>query len=330
MGNDVTLVPDFIPPLARMLAAAEQKKGSPLTQQEVETVRDESVCIMMTPADSRAINQSRGWIDVNPENCWVDWHRLRPQMSGAYLPRVILCLPGDDDFRSRAEPILQAENVEHEFREHEPNLLRSFETSSMTRPWLTPDDIARIGGHRCVLYVLSGSIVPAEAGSVSQRFLKLGRRLLDGGGFGVKCDSAGISHSPSRWAHFDDAADRRGGYLWWALFDAYMAYPIGDAGGDLYTCGMHLLGAPDLIVSAPTLAGLIGPEKPVVSAAAELFRVFGVYLVGECPTGKFASGHTFSLNAQSPRYRVVWEPCTGYDEDDYFFNPFGRWRFTSP
>src|SRR6185369_17605643 len=97
--------------------------------------------------------------------------------------------------------------------------------------------------------------------------------------------------------------------------------PIGSE-TDFYSCGMHLLGAPDLIVAQSTIAA--------VGEAAELFRTFALYLLAECPVGKFVSGHTFSIAKDAPRYRVVWEPCANYPQDSYFFNPFGRWRFTPP
>jgi hypothetical protein len=48
----------------------------------------------------------------------------------------------------------------------------------------------------------------------------------------------------------------------------------------------------------------------------------------ECRPGAFVSGHTFSEAKDSPRFRMVWESCTGYAESDFFHNPFGRWRFT--
>jgi hypothetical protein len=66
------------------------------------------------------------------------------------------------------------------------------------------------------------------------------------------------------------------------------------------------------------------------AAAARLFETFALYLLMECPVGKFASGHTFGVASGAPRYRLAWEPCNSYPEDDYFFNPFGRWRFTAP
>jgi hypothetical protein len=45
------------------------------------------------------------------------------------------------------------------------------------------------------------------------------------------------------------------------------------------------------------------------------------------PGGEFASGQTFRREEGSRRLRLVWEECTGYEVDDFFHNPFGRWRF---
>ena len=59
-----------------------------------------------------------------------------------------------------------------------------------------------------------------------------------------------------------------------------------------------------------------------------LFRAFALYLLAECPEGELCPGHTFSASKKSPKYRATWEPCSGYDVDDFFFNPFGRWRLT--
>jgi hypothetical protein len=83
---------------------------------------------------------------------------------------------------------------------------------------------------------------------------------------------------------------------------------------------MHLLGKPDLIVANGMM--------PVMEAI-ELFNTFAMYLLAECPDGGFASGHTFSASKTSPQFRLVWEQCTDYEEDEFFFNPFGRWRFTA-
>jgi hypothetical protein len=283
---------------------------------------------MMPSAEAAKLADSRGFVDVNPRNVWADWHRVRPQLLGGYLPRIILCIPGDGDLRERCEPILRAANVEHEFRPHDPSMLAAFRASSMTWPVFTPEDFDRIDAHTTVLFALSKPVVSGAARSVGVTFLDLGKQLLDaGGGIAIKCEGAGISHSRRRWFEFAQGAARDPEQAWSALFHAFVVYPIGTP-TDLYSCGMHLLGAPDMIVSEAVVELANGPGGSAVGVAAHLFRTFGLYLLGECPTGRFASGHTFSVDKDAPRYRVVWEACTGYPEDSYFFNPFGRWRFT--
>jgi len=330
MPEDQPLIPVFIPSLAAILANGERSKGSPLTAPEIEAIRDKAACIMMDQADAAKMDESRGYRDVNPQNCWVDWHRLRAQMTGGYLPKIVLCIPGNDSLRPNLEPLLRAENVEHEFRPHDPNMLRAFKSSSITWPQFTDEDLARIDGHSTVLYALSKNYTAAQAPAVARSFLSLGHRLLDAGGHAIKVESAGISHPATRWAELDDTAARGPDLLqqWSALFHAYVVHPIGSK-TDLYTCGMHLLGAPDLIISTDTLKHT-APNTDPARAAIQLFRSFALYLLAECQPGQFASGHTFRASQDAPRYRVTWEPCLDYPEDSFLFNPFGLWRFAVP
>ena len=74
------LVPVFIPSLSAVLLSAEDKKGSPLTYDEVIQIRDKSACIMMKLDDARKLDESRGYRDIDPENCWHDWQNLRREM----------------------------------------------------------------------------------------------------------------------------------------------------------------------------------------------------------------------------------------------------------
>jgi hypothetical protein len=329
MANDKRLVPLFMPPLALVLATAERKKGSPLTAEEVTAIRDKSHGIMMEPADAAKMDNSRGYIDVNPENCWVDWHRLRVQMTGkGCLPKIVLCVPGDDEFRARCQPILEAERIEHEFAPHNPAMVEAFRASSMTRPVFTDEDYRRIERHTTVLYVLSKNFTAAGAPEVGHTFLNLGRRLLEAGGIAIKSESSGISHSPGRWSMLADHASGPPENLWAALLDAYVVLPIASE-TDFYSCGMHLLGAPDLAIAQDATQTDSTTGESTVSAAIQLFRSFALYLLSECPVGRFGSGHTFSTARDTPRYRILWEPCRAYAEDDFFFNPFGYWRFTA-
>jgi hypothetical protein len=81
MTGDEGLVPVFIPALAPLLLRAEQLKGSPLTEAEVLRVRDAAKCVMMRPEEAQSIEEGRGYQDIDPENCWAEWQRLRLEVS---------------------------------------------------------------------------------------------------------------------------------------------------------------------------------------------------------------------------------------------------------
>lgn len=71
------LVPVFIPALIVLLVHSEDKKGSPLTQEEVLAIRDNATCIMMQLDDSRKMDEQRGYADIDPEDCWYEWQMAR-------------------------------------------------------------------------------------------------------------------------------------------------------------------------------------------------------------------------------------------------------------
>jgi hypothetical protein len=138
------LVPVFMPPLATMLAHAEASKGGRLTEAEVLRIRDEAPCIMMAPEDAAKLAEPRGCRDVEPQNCWADWHRLRVQLTGnGCLPKLILCVLGNADLESRCGHLLDAEGIEHEWHEHDDRMLSAFQSSAcQCDPSLTENDFA--------------------------------------------------------------------------------------------------------------------------------------------------------------------------------------------
>ncbi len=75
--NDDELIPVFVPALGAVLINAEDKKGEPLTPDEVLSIRDNAPCIMMQNDVARQMAESRGYDDIDPENCWYDWQQLR-------------------------------------------------------------------------------------------------------------------------------------------------------------------------------------------------------------------------------------------------------------
>lgn len=78
--NDQNLVPVFVPALVAILINTEDKKGSTLTIEEVISIRDSASVIMMEMAHAEKMAESRGYHDVDPENCWYDWQMVRREL----------------------------------------------------------------------------------------------------------------------------------------------------------------------------------------------------------------------------------------------------------
>lgn len=81
MAKEQKLVPVFMPALVALLLRAEESKGEPLTEQEVIAIRDEANCVMMPAARAKKQEESRGYPDVDPENCWEDWQQMRAELA---------------------------------------------------------------------------------------------------------------------------------------------------------------------------------------------------------------------------------------------------------
>jgi hypothetical protein len=75
------LVPVFMPTLHVLLMALEAKEARPLTQEQVESIRDDGACITMKPADAQKLERSRGYADLNPELAWQQWQVVRKHRS---------------------------------------------------------------------------------------------------------------------------------------------------------------------------------------------------------------------------------------------------------
>ena len=167
---------------------------------------------------------------------------------------------------------------------------------------IAAEDLKRIADHTFCVYLIT------EGGSIAsaRRMVSAGQALLKSGGLGVKIESAGVAHSPTAWGQFA-AEDLLGN-----LLKAFVTF-IGD-GEVYYSCGMHNLGYPDCVLEAPVSA----------ADAANLLHTFLGYLLVENPN--LSSGETFSIDAESPHYRMSKETCSMFTPDDPFHNPYGIWR----
>jgi hypothetical protein len=63
----------FVPALVAVLTAAEDRKGSPLTEAEVCDIRDRAVCITLPFSVALDMERERGYPDLIAENCWSEW-----------------------------------------------------------------------------------------------------------------------------------------------------------------------------------------------------------------------------------------------------------------
>ena len=79
---DEPLVTVPVPALGILLLRLEKKKGAPLTEAEVLEARDKAVCMVMRLSHKRAMEEKRGYRDVNPQSVWEDWLVFRTQVKG--------------------------------------------------------------------------------------------------------------------------------------------------------------------------------------------------------------------------------------------------------
>jgi hypothetical protein len=77
--EDLVIYP--IPSLVALLLNLEKSKGSPLTEHEVIEVRDNCASIAVPPDVARRMDESRGYRDIDPEDCWEEWQKARQQLA---------------------------------------------------------------------------------------------------------------------------------------------------------------------------------------------------------------------------------------------------------
>lgn len=69
------------PSLVATLLNRECAKGNPLTEEEVIQIRDSCPAIVLTQEVAKRIDESRGYLDIDPENCWEEWQRVRLELA---------------------------------------------------------------------------------------------------------------------------------------------------------------------------------------------------------------------------------------------------------
>jgi hypothetical protein len=71
------LIPVYIPALVVLLTHHERKLGRPLTEDEVTSIRDNGVCMMLRASAAVEMAEQRGYPDIDPERAWQEWQVVR-------------------------------------------------------------------------------------------------------------------------------------------------------------------------------------------------------------------------------------------------------------
>jgi hypothetical protein len=250
------------------------------------------------------------------------------------VPRHVLCVLGNWQSFYAVETVLarvggSGFKIDREFSQLQPDerMMDSFGASyDRVTPSMTDADWQAMESHSAVAYILSPYARAETALDISRRALFLIAALLENGGVAAKSESAGIAHGRERWlelaADYVRAAKNRDEHSQRAaLYWAFVRRPIQDDDkGVFYSCGMHLLGKRDAEIDF----------EMEVDSAVEWIDMLGLYLVAEQPQRPLRAGEGFRLRDAGPRRVMRFHPCARYDEDEFFFNPYGYIRLEDP
>jgi hypothetical protein len=81
MSDDGETILYFIPSLIATLLNREKAKGSPLTEEEVISIRDNSPCVALTPKVATEMDHKRGYPDIDAEYAWPQWQEARLELT---------------------------------------------------------------------------------------------------------------------------------------------------------------------------------------------------------------------------------------------------------
>ncbi|HEX6605843.1 MAG TPA: DUF4261 domain-containing protein [Chloroflexia bacterium] len=193
---------------------------------------------------------------------------------------------------------------ELELRAYTTRLVEAFTVAN--RGSIDEPTMRAIAKHTFTAYIVG----PGGSLDAARSIMSAAVGVLHAGGLAVKVESAGVAHSSEQWKALTTATDAE------ALYYAYVTLVGQGDNRTYYSCGMHNLGLRDAIITGNLTA----------YEAGSLLNTFLLYCLIEQP--QLETGHTFSVDAQSPRYRLSIEQCTVYPKDHLFNNPFGLWRLS--
>lgn len=236
------------------------------------------------------------------------------------LPRQILCALGawtDLDVLEATLPGGFSLDRAESRLEPDPRMEKAFAASAdRVVPSMSDEDLSAIRDHAAVAYILCPRLTPSMARASAATTLALVKRLFEAGAVAIKSESGGIAHGRARWlelAQMSAADDPFDAAL--ALYFAFVRRPL-LAKPVYHSCGMHLLGEPDVEIE----------DRERVLEALDWIDTLAAYLLTEKPTDGVEDGHTFRRTEKDKRRVLRSHPCVRYERDDLFFNPYGYLR----
>jgi hypothetical protein len=243
-------------------------------------------------------------------------------------PRHVVCVLGRWETFDAVRRVITkvggkgfALDLEYSTLEPDARMAKAFDVSrDRVSPSFGEEDVEAVASHSAVAYVLSPPLARHASLELSGRMLGVVAALLDAGGVAVKGESSGIAHGAGRWRELAREYERGDVPMrCFALLSAWVRRPLlDDERGVLHSCGMHLLGERDI-----ELPGDMAPLE-----ATEWIDALGHYLLAEKPSAGLNAGETFRPTAEHPRRVLRARTCERYEEDNFFFNPYGCWNLT--
>lgn len=252
---------------------------------------------------------------------WPFKRKAKPEPSKVF--QTVICIPGMwnswDEFvmqlpkATNGEYVAAGQIIMHvnskrayqiEFCEKDFRMQISFAFAGKDTG-ITKELIAEIENHNHVIY-LSGDTGSLET---AKHIAFAAGAILKAGGIGIKIETAGKAFEKEKWLGFLEGFEQA------MLYHMFVVDSITNPLGEVYSCGMQNLGFKDTIV---------GGEEPQKSV--DLIRHFGYYQIVEKPA--IQAKETFSLDEQSPKFRVTEETDQPNIGDELFENPFGMWRLS--
>lgn len=231
---------------------------------------------------------------------------------------IILCIPGPWTSRSeflRAVITLEptgefmfagailahpkgSDHVPVTYEDADPRMVESFRVGGQGK--ISEATLQQISSHGGVVYLHFPMDLPGQR----DRIIKFTDVVRRAGGMAIKVESSGVAHEWDAWSY----------RLTGEEFDLYCSVCMLVADETyFYSCGMHHFGHPECNVS----------REMAIEEAADLINRFNLFQIIDRP--RLATGHTFSLDDDSPSFRLTLEQDLRHEGDDLFHNPHGGW-----